>query len=276
MEAEEDYLIQLAERHLTNAKSPDNQYSIIDFRISTFAIVNFYNILMLDVGRELSIEIKESYNFERKKFLMSLEFPEILTQYKDLLNSIEILRNKLSHTDISLPKENDLIKSIEKSKEFRSFLKDLAIGKTNAHGKKLTLKEEYKNKIKFIKLWFDAPYPNDKFVNNFQKQSSKIKKIYDKLELFETIDVEQLDDDSIQSLINILNITLDEAELIYDDIFGNCPECEGKIIETTEQVTQYRGAYDDPEPDSYTVWRIVKCENCEKIFEKEHITTESL
>ena len=108
MEAEEDYLIQLAERHLTNAKSPDNQYSIIDFRISTFAIVNFYNILMLDVGRELSIEIKESYNFERKKFLMSLEFPEILTQYKDLLNSIEILRNKLSHTDISLPKENDL------------------------------------------------------------------------------------------------------------------------------------------------------------------------
>lgn len=276
MEAKENYLIQLAEKHLINAKRPDNQNSIIDFRISTFAIINFYNILMLDAGIELGREIKESFNFERKIFIISQEFPEILTTHRKLLKSIEDLRNKLSHTDVSIPEEKDLSQAVEKAKEFRNYLKGLIIHRKSTHKKILTLKEEYELKIRFIKLWFDVPFVDEDFSKNFEKQSLKIKKIYDKLELFEKINIEKLDDKSIQTLINILNITLEEAELILEDIYGSCPECQGKIIETSEETTHYTGPYDDPEPDSYTVWRVIKCDKCGKIFEKEHITTESI
>ena len=276
MEIEDDYLIQLAKKHLANAKSQDNQNAKIDFRISTFAIVNFYNILMLESGKELNINIEESYNFERKEFIISREFPEILTKYDDLFKSIKKLRNKLFHTDITIPKETDLIKAVEKAEEFSNSLKYLISDKKSAHKKKLTLKEEYAKKIMFLNLWLDVPYPYEDFSKNFQKQSSRINKINDTVGFFNKVNVEQLDDKSIESLINILNITLEDAELIYEDIYSYCPECEGEIIEITEEETHYRGPYDDPEPDSYSVWSVVKCKDCGKIFKREHITTESL
>ena len=272
MNTEEDYLLQLAELHLKKAKGKTNKKSNIDYRISTFAIVNYYNFLLLKAGNELKRDIKESYNFERKLFIVSQELPKLLTKYESLFETIDYLRQKVSHTDISIPKENKLNSAIEQAKEFKSFLGEIIHERRSIHKKKLSLKEKYKEKIEFVKLWFE--YPDKRFKENLIKQSEKIKNILTSLEYYEKIDIEQLDDKSIESLLHLVNRALKEAELIYEKVYNFCPKCGGRIIVTSEQKTQYTGPYDDPEPYSFTVWQVIKCENCGEIIEKEHITTE--
>ena len=278
MEAKEDYLLQLTEHHLNKVKEVNNQNFMIDYRVSTFAIVNYYNLLMLRVGKELNKDVKESFEFDKKLFIISQELPELLTKYESLFSTIKKLRDTISHTDISIPNKNKIIEAVGQAKGFKTYLSDLVIKRKKEYTKRIALKEEYKEtykeKMGFIKLWFEHYDKRSKKKNI--NQSEKIKDLFDKLELYGKIKLERLDTKSIKSLLYLLNITLKEAELIYESIYSYCPKCGGNIIVTTESETQYTGPYDDPEPHSYTVWQVVKCEKCGEIFEREHITTESI
>lgn len=278
MGSEENYLLQLAERHLNRAKNENNQGYMIDYRVSVFAIVNYYNLLMLRVGKELNREIKESFDIDRKLFIIAQELPQLLTKYESLFSIIKKLRNTISHTDISIPNKNQIVEVVGQAKVFRIYLNDLVIKRRKEYTKRLSQKEKYKEtykeKMEFIKLWFEEY--DKRFEKNVTKQSEKIKDLSQRLELFGKIKLERLDTKSIQILLDLLNRTLKDAELIYEAIYGYCPKCGGNIIDTTESKTQYTGPYDDQEPYSYTVWRVVKCEKCGEIFEREHITTETI
>lgn len=274
MNSEEDYLLQLAEFYLNKALDVNNQNFLIDYRVSVFAISNFYNLMMLNVGKELNKTVKESYPFEKKIFIVSQELPELLTKYDSLFRLVKDLRERISHTDISIPNKNDISMAVKQAKEFKTYLIELATARKNRLHKKLSLKEKYQEKIDFVKLLFQ--YPDKQFRENFFKQSENIKSLFEKLEYYQKIDIDNLNDKSIESLLYFLELTLKEAESIFDDLYNHCPKCGGELVSTTESKTHYTGPYDDPEPHSFTVWQVIKCKNCGEIIEKEHITTESI
>lgn len=274
METEEEYLLLLAESHLNRAKDVKNKNSRLDYRMSCFAVVNYYNLLIFRVGEELNLNVKESFNLKRKIFVVSQELPELLAEYSNLFGMIDSLRHMLTHTDISVPDKQKLKMVTGRAREFKTYIETAVNKRKNAQRRKKSLLQDYKEKIEFIRLWLE--YPDRKFEDSVAKQSEKIKDVFNRLKLFERISAERLDDSSIKSLLSLLDRTLKEAELIYETIHSYCPKCGGKIIATTEQATHYVGPYDDPEPDSYTVWRIAKCEKCGEVFEREHITTEHI
>ena len=66
MKSQEDYLLSIAKNHFNKAKEKNNENKEIDLRIASFTIVNYYNLVLLKAGEKLKIDVKESYNFEKK------------------------------------------------------------------------------------------------------------------------------------------------------------------------------------------------------------------
>ncbi|WP_317064959.1 hypothetical protein [Methanoculleus caldifontis] len=268
----EDYLLELSRIHLNKGNSHNDHKPNVDYRESGYAIVNFYQLLIYRLGTELNLDVKESYNLDRNWFLLVYELdPKAVTQYQELIKKVNEVRNKLAHTIFAEPQTRDLEYLINQAKGSKSGLESLVGERKRGLRDRRTLANEYSKKIEFTKLWFKTPEPD---YGESIRTNEALKEQLQQLKNFEKINIGRLDPESLESLISILDYTVNKIETMIESIYSYCPKCGGKIIATTETTTHYRGIGEDIEPYSYTVWTVIKCEKCGKLFEKNEETTD--
>lgn len=268
-----DELLKRAKEYLKKAESSSNQYSNIDYRSSASLIIDFYNILLLDEGKRLGLKIEENDNLDKKMFIISQELPEIFDNFKDLTDKVSKIRNKLAHTNKSIPPKNKLKDVINSAESFKTFVESKTQKKLTSSKKQQSLQEKYKDKTEFIKILLKHTYWG------FEKaslESEEFNRVFKRLKILKRINITSLDNASIKGMIELAEETIEDAEKVYDYIQGHCPKCGAPLEIKTESKTFYCGPPDDPEPDYYEVYQIVKCSKCDHIIETELLDRESI
>lgn len=258
-------LLDDAKYHLEKGKKSRNPYEL---RLATHAIVDYYKKSLNMAGSYLGIEMPESADPIRKFSMILLKTQKIL-KWKPLIYLAWHVRNKVDHTDTEAPKIMELKHLIEKAQEFEIDLKEIIEKKKILKKQKLTLREEIKENIDkvnfYLKLNESVGY--DKKLNQHKKALREIKKLYPKGQLLRM---------TLSAVNESLKAMSNELERLYELAYRICPKCDGDIVSKTEETTQYSGPYDDPEPVSFSVFHVLKCERCGHEIEREHITTEPI
>ncbi len=266
-----EYLLDIAKKCLERGEDNSNHNRVVDYRLSAYTIVNFYNVVLLNAGNKLELDVKEGHDISKKLFIISQELPELLEQFSSLIDNVVSIRNHIAHSDISIPKKRNLKTAINSAENFRVSVDRLITDKIRNRKKQKNLKEKYKEKTNFIRILLKST------LNDFRKiaaESEEFNKVLIQLQSFENINVDSLDNPSLRSLVLVVDNTIDEAEKVYEYIHSHCPSCGGELVLKTENKTVYKGPEDDPEPHYFDVNQIIKCTKCKKIIEREHITRE--
>lgn len=266
-----EYLLNFAKDRLKNAENKSNPHSAVDYRLAASAIVNFYNAVLLKSGDKLDIGIKEGYNLDKKFFSVSRELPELLEDFEHLIKKVKSIRDHIAHSDISVPNKRNLKSAINSAEGFNDSVKELVTKKISDDKKGKTLQEQYNDKTNFIRRLLKSTSTDFRKV---AAESTEFKKVFKKLLEFEKIKVEGLDNNSLKSMLVLVDDTIDDAEKVYEYIHSHCPSCGGKLEIKTEEIGHNRGPVDDPEPDYFDIYQVVKCSKCSKIIDREHITRE--
>ncbi len=263
-----DYILVSARNNFDVAEDASNPNNNFHFRSAAFDIVNYYNVVLLNLGAKLDLSIEEAYNLDKKFFIAAITLPELLDEFSPLVKKVESIRNCVSHTDVSIPDKRKLRQVITSAEEFNKSVKKLAEEKIREKSKRKSLKEQYDEKKDFIRRLLKSTLPDFKEV---ALKSNKFKKVFENLKYFESINVNRLDNSSIKSLIAILENTLDDAEEVYEYIHSHCPECGGKLTSRTENKPLHNKG--DYEPYGYQIEQIIECSECGKEVDRDFTET---
>jgi rRNA maturation endonuclease Nob1 len=266
-------LLNLSKKHLKQAEKDLHKDNNINYRIAANLIVDFYNIVLLNNGKKLSLTIQESYDLSKKMFIISTELPEVFDEYEKVTKKVSNIRNKISHTNVSIPNKRELKYVIDSAEPFKNFVETKTHEKLTSTKKRRTLKEQYEDKTEFIRILLKNIYVG------FEKASAEsegFNKVFQRLNNLKGVNIGNLDQTSIKSLISIADDTISDAEKVYEYIQSHCPECGGPLEIKTETNTYNKGPEDDPEPDYFEVYEIVKCSKCGHILETELLERETI
>lgn len=263
------YLLNFAKEMLEKAEEKSNPNSIIDYRFSAQAIVNFYNVILLNAGKELDLNIKQGHNLDWKFFKVSIEIQELF-EFESLIKKVKNIRDHVSHSDVKEPHKGKLKSAINSAEEFKDFVETSVGTKIKTGKKQKSLKEQYAEKIDFIRRLLKSTLPDFK---DAAIESSEFRKVFKRLNDLERINVGGLNNSSLKSLLEIVDDTIDDAEHIYEYLHSHCPDCGGKLKIRTEEKSLYR-SHEDYEPYGFNVYQVIECSNCSKEIDREIITTE--
>ncbi len=122
------YLLDFAKDRLKSAENTSNHNRVVDYRLSSYTIVNFYNVVLLNAGKKLGSDVKEGHDINKKLFTISQELPELLDE-SDLIDKVLSIRNSISHSDISIPKKSKLKHVVSSAESFKGYIENLVKNK---------------------------------------------------------------------------------------------------------------------------------------------------
>lgn len=266
-----NYLLNRVRGDLKLANDNSNPNKIVNCRYAASGIVNYYNVVLLNAGKKLGLNVKEGHDINKKLFTISQELPELLDK-SQLIDKVASIRNSISHSDISTPKKSKLEYTINSADEFKGFVENLVETKIKDGKKHKSLKQQYNDKKDFIRRLIKITFPE------FKKrdiESPEFQKVFKNLDNFEKINVDRLDHKSLKSLLSLVDDSISDAEEVYDYIHSHCPKCGGKLKIRTEEENHYRSD-EDYEPESISVYQVVECSKCGIEIDRELITVEYL
>jgi len=223
-----------------------------NLRSATHIILDFYKMLLSEIGNRIGERTCETQPLPTKFFLIRMHIAEFEDKEK-LILKIEEVRNRIYHNDLWFSATN-LKYLIKEAEDFLSF----SVRKVNDYYKRGEKIKSLADKV------MDANYNVGFYIilNEDIGYSEVLDEFRQRKAGYDALDLGALQDKNLEAILELLSNEIHRLKSLYDRAWDSCPKCGGKIIHKTDSTVHYSGVEGDQEPCAVTYFEKVECEKC--------------
>jgi len=227
-------------------------------------LYTLFNLRVLKAATALGLDdlVRESDQLSLKFDKLVIYYPHI-RRHSDLIQGVQSLRNRVSHSDRFGPSPESLRRMFSSYSDFAKDLDDVTIEHDRETSLRLNARDDFESKREKVGLWIETIPPTLR--KNYEANMAKVNGYVGALKSLSSVNTTRLDDESIGQLTAGFDFVLGEFESFIQDIQSYCPDCGSKLESVEEERFLFSGNPESVGEPSGVAWTVkIVCKKCDK------------